>query len=320
MSVVPIGTNSVTALARRFIAPSIADTVYKSNATFFRLNAMNKKQISGGTQIEYPLMVSRMASGGFYQGSNILTVTPSDTVVNAAWAWKQAYVPIVVDGLTRIRNNSPAAIAQYIDVQAAQSKMEMAEILGTGLWQDGIVNPLALDGISAIVDNGTDTSIYGGLSRAQYPALNAQVDSTTTALSLTAMQALVGSATFGGRHPTIGICDQKRWNEYIALNTSIQRFPTGPGGVDEQLAQAGFTNALFNNIPLLVDSHIPSTSMQMVFLNENYLTLHVAEGRDMYIEDFQTPVDQDAMVAKVLWAGNIICNNPQTNAKFTALV
>lgn len=319
MPVTPIGNNTLTAIARRFIAPRIADTVYKSNALLYRLYAMNKVVIKGGTQIESPVIVSRMSSGGFYQGSTVLTVTPSDTVINGAWAWKQAYVPIVVDGLTEIRNGGPAEIAQYIDLMAAQAKMEMSEILGESLWSDGISNPLYLDGISAIVDNGTDTNVYGGISRAQYPQWSAQVDNSTAALTLATMQALVGEATFGGRHPTICITTQKQYNEYYGLNTSIQRFVAGPGGVDEQLAQAGFTNVLFNGIPLLVDSHVPAASMQMVFLNENFLTFYVAEGRDMYVEDFQTPVNQDARVSKILWAGNIVSNNPQTHAKFTAL-
>jgi hypothetical protein len=37
------------------------------------------------------------------------------------------------------------------------------------------------------------------------------------------------------------------------------------------------------------------------------------------LQDFQTPVDQDAMTALLLWAGNLVCGNVQRQGKFTAI-
>ena len=84
----PIGTNEINSISRRYIYPTLVDNVYRSNLMFFRLNARNKKMLQGGYQIEIPLVYTRFAAGGFYQGFDMLDISPSDTVKNAAFDWK----------------------------------------------------------------------------------------------------------------------------------------------------------------------------------------------------------------------------------------
>lgn len=312
----PIGTNVVTSIARRFILPEIVDNIYNSNALFFRLYRANKRIVRGGTQIEVPLMYTRFNSGGMYTSYDLLDLTPQDTVKNGAWDWKQAYVPVVVDGLTLIKTDSPDAIADYIRLYFAQSEMEMAEILGTGMWGSGGGN--AIDGLTlAVATSGT----YGGLLRSSNSWWQSQVDTSTATLTLSALQTTFGTASVGGRHPTIIISKQAQYNRYWALNTSIQRFPVEPSGSDEQLAAAGFSNVLFNGVPWVVDSHVPvdaGTSRDPIYmLNEDYIWLAVSPRADFYMEDFQTAINQDAMVAKLLWAGNLVVNNCARQAKMT---
>lgn len=321
MAVTPIGTDVVTALSRRYILPEIADNVYNSNPFFFRANASLRKEVQGGFQIEVPLMYQNMTSYGWYSGFDQLNTAPSDTVQNAAFMWKQAYVNVSVDGLTMIRVSSPEAVANFISSQFAQAQMQMADLLGAGLWSDAVTNQKAIDGLLGAIDGGSVTPSYGGLSRSTYGFWNSQVDDSTTSQTLTALQALFGSCTYGGQHPTIIASTQHQYNNYWALNTSFTQYPKQPVGSDEQLAQAGFTNLLFNNVPWIVDSHIPTTGSDgnLFFINENFLKFIVASSVDFYLEDFQTPVDQDAMVSKLLWAGDLVLQNCQVQGKFTAL-
>ena len=90
-----------------------------------------------------------------------------------------------------------------------------------------------------------------------------------------------------------------------------------PQGMDEQLAQAGFTNLLFNGVPMVVDSHAPAGDM--FFLNEDYMTLVVASQADFRMNDFREPVNQDAMVSLLLWAGNMVFYNVQRQGKLTGI-
>lgn len=320
MAVTPIGTNTVTALSRRLILPRIADNVYNSNVLFYRWYHANKFVQQGGTQIEQPLMYKRMAAGGSYQGYQLLNVTPTDSIQNAAFAWKQYFSPVTVDGLTLLRADSPLAIADFVATQFKQAEMDLSDQLGAGLWSDG-TNANDIDGVLEAVDNGTIQSSYGAIVHSGNTWWNSQIDSSTTTMTLAALQSLFGSCTSGGRSPTIGFATQANYNRYWALNLSPQQFPVQPGGKDMQLAQAGFENLLFNGMPLLVDSHIPTTGSEgnLFFLNEDYWQVVTASRADFHLQDFQTPVNQDAMTALLLWAGNAVCSNIQRQGKFTAL-
>ena len=315
MGATPVGTDVVTAISRRWILPEIADNVYNSNPLFFRMNRMGKKKVQGGYQIELPIMYARFAAGGWYTGFDALNISPSDTAKNAAFNWKQAYVPVTVDGLTLVRAASMEAVANFLSYYFGQAEMELAEIIGSALWSTAPPNNQP-DSVPTAVDNGTLEATYGGITRSGNTFWNGQIDSTTTTLTFSAMQAIFGSCTFGGRHPTIILTDQHEYNNFIGLFTATTYFERGPGGYDEVLAQAGWTNALFNGVPVVVDSHVPTgiegSAHSMWMLNENFMNLIVARGVDFRLEDFVTPPNQDAMVAKLYWMGDLCFNNLQT--------
>lgn len=311
----PIGVNVVTSIARQFIVPEIADNVYKSNAVLFRLLRANKRIIQGGTQIEHPLMYAQMAAGGPYSALDVLDVSPSDTIKNGAWDWRQYYVPVSVDGLTLIKTDSPEAIANFLTQYFAQAEMQMAENLGVGLWTDGVTNTKHIDGFKGAVDDTTVLTTYGGINRSTNTWWKSQIDTATATQTLAALQALFGKCSEGGRHPTLIASQQTQYNNYWALNTAIQTFPVEPMGHDEVLAQSGFTNLLFNGVPWIVDSHVPTN--HIFYLNEDYITLVISPRADFFLEDFQVPIQQDAIVAKLFWAGNLVLSNVQRQGKFT---
>jgi len=322
----PIGTNVVNSISRRYIMPDITDQIYNSNAVFYRINQSNKRIIRGGFQIETPLMYSKFITGGPYEGFDVLDVAPSDTVKNGAWQWRQQYVNVTVDGLTLIKTDSPEAIANFLQMYFAQAEMQMSDNLGTGLWSSG-TNTKQIDGLGMAVDDGGVTATYGGITRASNTWWNAVLSSTAT-MTLSLLQTMWGNTQYGGRHTTLIASRQEQYNRYWALSAGggtngIQRFPVGPGGHDEQLASAGFTNLLFNNAPWIIDSHVPdgpnSSNSAVYFLNEDYIWLAVSPRADFWMEDFQTPVNQDAMVAKLLWAGNLVVTNCKSQGKLTGI-
>lgn len=315
-----IGTNVVTSISRRYILPEITDNIYRSNVVFFRLHQANKKLIRGGTQIEAPLMYSRFGNGGPYSGFDLIDVSPNDTIKNAAWDWKQHAVVVSVDGLTLIKTDSPEAVANFIQLYFAQAEMEMAENLGVGIWSAG-TDVKDIDGLGAAVDDGGVAASYGGITRSSNTWWNSQDDSTTGTLSLSALNSMHGSCTEGGRHPTLIASRREQYNRFWNLNVINQEFPVQPSGHDEQLASAGFTNQLFNGVPWVVDNHVfdgPNTSnSSIVFLNEDYINLAVSPRADFFLEPFQSPVNQDAMVAKMLWAGNLVVTNCARQGKLS---
>lgn len=320
----PIGANVVTSIARRHIMPQITDNVYGSNPVFFRFNKSNRKMIQGGTHIEVPLLYKRFTAGGPYSGYDVLTVTPQDTIKSAAVDWAQYYTHVTIDGLTLIKTDQPEAIANIISLLHQQAEMEMAENLAVGLWSNGSTNPKDMVGLEAIVDDGTVAATYAGLTRASNTWWNAQVDAATAALTETALNTFFHRCSQGGKHPTLIVSRQEQYNRMWVLgNTKFNYTSNMPGMYDQQLMSAGFSNILFNGTPWVVDPHVfngPNASNSaIVFLTEDFLSLVVSPRADFYLEDFQTPHDQDAMVSKLLFAGTVISMNNQTQGKMTAV-
>lgn len=322
MPVSAIGENVVTAISRHFILPKITDNVYGSNVLFFRLNAANKKLIRGGTHLEVPLMYDEMSGGGPYSGFDQLDTTPSDTVKNAAFPWRQYYQTVSVDGLTMLKTDSEMAIANFIELQFQQAEMQMAHWLGKGIWSDGTV-PKAIDGLEAAIDDSTVAPTYGGLSRASNEFWKSQVDTSTTTLSLPALNAMMGACASGGQHTTLIVSRRGQYDRFWNLNVGNQDYPVGPGLVNDQLAQAGFDNMTFNGRPWVVDDNVfdgpDADDSAIVFLNERFIHFAVASRADFYLEDFVIPHNQDAMTAKLLWAGNVMFSNVARQGKMTAV-
>lgn len=328
----PIGTNTITSIARRWIMPEITDNIYGSNVVLYRLMAQNKRQQQGGEHIEAPMMYARFNSGGAYRGYQTFNTTPSDTLKNAAWDWKQYYVTWQVDGLTLLKADSPDSIVNFLTMQSAQAKMEMAEHLARGLFGDGLgtaaginaspAGVIEIDGFAGLIGTGTTigNSTYGGLSRTANTWWNSSVQgvSSTATMSISNLNSNFHEATRGGNHPTLIVSGQDQYNRFYNLNAGTGGYAVSydrqPMGHDALLAQAGFTNLMMNNTPWVVDSHVgqgvvDANNSRVYFLNENFLHWIVAKRADFYLKPFQEPVDQDAMVASILWAGNLVCTN-----------
>jgi len=313
----PIGTDTVSSIARRYIVPQITDNIYKSNPLFFRLTQANKKMISGGYQIEVPVLFQRFNTGGTYSGFDLLDVAPQDTVKNAVFDWAQYYVTVAIDGRTLLKVDSPDAIANIIQLQFRQAQMEMAENLATGIYSTGS-DAKGIVGLGAAVDDATAAASYAGITRSSNTWWKAVRDASTSTLTMAALNSNLMAATYGGKSPTLIASRYEQYNRYYALAQAYQRFVVPTGGADDQLGSAGFTNLLFNNIPWVVDSHVgdgPNSSNSNIYmLNEEFIDLGVTPRADFELEDFQTPPNQDAMVAKLLWAGQLLVSNCRTHA------
>lgn len=321
-----IGTSTVSSLSRQTIMPEIVDATYDSNILFYRLVRANKKVVQGGTHIEVPIQYARPNNAQAYSGFDPLNSAPFDVVKNARFDWKQYGALVTIDGLTMIKTDTPEAIANFVKTQFELTKTDFCHVLGTDLYAGNAADPDRLTGLAqAVAASGT----YGEISHTN-TYWQSKMDSSTAlaGLSFDLLQTMFSNLTIGREAPTLMIGRRAVYNKLWSLiygtagaNVSI----TVPaGGADEILASGGFTNILFNNVPVVVDSQVDASTGtpsngKLYMLNENWFELAVSPRADMALEDFVTPHDQDAMTAKILWAGELICKNPRLQGAFTAL-
>ena len=314
-----IGQDTLTSLVRHYILPQITDNAYlHNNALLYRLIRGNKRMQQGGTHIEMPVLTPGQTTGGTFSGYDVLNTGQIDRVRNARLDWKQYYVSYSIDQSTLLRADGNLAIANLLQHNGQIATMDLSDRLGSGIFADGVADPKGMDGLGAIL---SASNTYAGIDRTANTWWKASIDSSNTTLTLPLMQGLFQSATIGGTHPTIWFSGQKNYNRLYALNTSATGYGVSynrdPGGHDEVLAQAGFTNLLFENVPVVLDSRIPDTNL--LALNENFLEIFVSPKGDFRVEPFQKPHNQLVYVSTIHWAGNMACTSPRTQAAFTAL-
>jgi len=155
------------------------------------------------------------------------------------------------------------------------------------------------------------SNTYGGISQTTYSWWAAQVDSSTTTLTMSAMQALYGDCGEGSDYPHIIIGDQDMFDRYHALLTPQQRFAS------EDEARGGFKSLLFNGTPVVVDASAPSG--HMIMLNLDYLHLMPHKDENFRMTDFLSPVNQEVKTAKIFWMGVLGGSNNRRQGALTAI-
>lgn len=318
-----VGQDMLTSLSRRWLFPDITDIVYGSNPVFFRLNQGRKMAVPGGYQLEAPVVHKDFTTGGPVSGWDVVAVAPQDTVINAAWSWKGHQKSVVIDEQTLIEANAPEARYNLLRTQFDQAAQSMADDIGTGLMSNGVTNTKEIDGLEGAVDDGGVLTIYGGISRSLYLNWKAQDDSSTGTLSVAALRSSFLTGKSGGRTATVIISRIGQYGRALALGDTYIRYPAGAGGMDEQMYQAGFTNAIVMGCPWVEDSHTfdgPNTSNSAILLlNEDYLTLGVNPSGDFAMSPFYSsiPNGQLGWVSMLQWWGNLLCTNPARQAKLS---
>src|SRR6185503_5619868 len=231
----------------------------------------------------------------------------------------------------------------------------MSTALGQIFYGYGIGNDF--DGLSLIVDDGTNTSTYAGLSRAAFPTINGfLINAPANTLDLATMYAADDGSTISGdmsETTNVILSDQTVWSYYSSLLTPAQfatyngiggSFTNGSTNVGGQAGsglnlKGGATTVDFRGKDYVRDQKAPSGTQ--FFLNEKWFqfrslpintlnmvatTETVTNGAyDKYkVSAFQfrnyiQPVGQLAEVGIFVMYGNLICLNPNRTAKVSGI-
>jgi hypothetical protein len=306
--------NEISAITEKYFRPKLVDNIFKSNVLLARLRDKQEK-IDGGERMLMPVMYATTTATGAYVGADTLDVTPNDQITSAEFLWKQYYANITITGIDELRNAGDAAKVSFVKSKVQVAEKSLAYAMGNDVYSLG-TDTKTLDGLRHAVNVGSGvyggaSATYAGIDRTAYSWWSAQVDSTTTTLSIAKMESLFGLCTIGNVHPTLIVTTQSIWDSYLALLQPQQRF------VDSKMADAGWANLTFRSVPVVVDNRCPTGYMFM--LNEDYLKLFTHSKRDFKFEPFIKPVNQDIATSKIYWAGIMGCDNPRLQGVMTAI-
>lgn len=303
----PLTYDQISAITEKKFIPKVVDNIFNSNAMFKKLSERQKK-LDGGTKIIVPLNYAQSTAGGWYSGADTLNTTDNDVITAAEFDWAQMYQTISISGRDELKNMGDAQKVDFVKSKVQIAEKSMRDSFGTGLYNAGTDSKAILGARTFVSTSNT----YGGISQSSYSWWGAQVDSTTTTLTIAALQSLWGSCTVDADHPNIITSLQSGFDKYYALLQPQQRF------MDEGMAKGGFTSLMFNGAPWVVDSHVPSSAYVYMF-NLDYLDLQVHKERDFKFEAFEKPLNQDVRVAKILWMGALTSSNNRMHGVMNAI-
>lgn len=299
--------DQISAITLKYYVPKMYDNIFNSNPLLQRHKKKSYEKVDGGTSVMVPLNYAVPSASGWYAGYDTLSTTDNDQITAAEYSWKQLYTNISVSRLDELKNSGDAAILGFVKNKVKISEKQMEDQLGTGIFSNA-TDAKSIVGIRQII--GTANTV-GGISQSANSWWQAQVDSTTTTLSMSAMMTQYNLATINSAAPSVLITTRSIYNTYYGILQPQQRFS------DSDTASGGFASLLFNGAPMIPDSHCPANSLWM--LNEDYLHLWVHKDEDMRFEPFQKPINQNVKVAKIYWMGAYGSSNIRLQGALTAI-
>lgn len=298
--------SQLSAITQNKIIPKMVDNIFDSNPLLMKLREKSPK-IDGGLAINVPLNYAQATAAGWFSGSDTLDISDNDVMTSASYAWKQAHASISISRLDELKNSGDSAILNFVKNKVKIAEKTLADTLGTGVFNAGTTSN-AFVGLRAIVDSA---STVGGISQSTYSWWRGQEDTSTTTLSISALQTQYSNATINNDSPTLIVGTRANYDRYYNLLQPQQRFQ------DKSMASGGFSSLMFNGTPFVVDSHCPANHIFM--LNLNYLDLYVHKDENFRFEPWVKPTNQNVKVAHIYFAGALTSSNNRMHAKLEAI-
>jgi len=301
-------TSEISALTQKYLIPKLVDNIFASNALFQRAKSKGwYDTLDGGTTINQPLAYAVSGAAGRYSGSQTLDTSDTAQITDAQWDWKEYYASIPITRIDELKNSGKSAVVNHVKSKVQLAEKTLKDTLGTDLFGDGTTSN-SIQGVKLMT---AVTGTYGNVAKATYSWWQAQQDTSTTAITPAAFQALMGDCRVDNDKPTVAATTQDVFDDLWASLQPQQRF------ADEDTLKAGFNNLLINGIPVIVDSHCDSGYLYL--LNENYMSLCVHKDENFRFAPFRQPTNQNVKVAQIFWTGALTSSNCRMQGVFTAL-
>lgn len=337
------------------ITSTVVDTVNRSSEIMKRTVSQPKPW--NGRDFRSPVFTNNSTLGQSFKGTETFDTSIDMNTQQMIWYPTGYAQPVGVSVVERSVNATPAGVIDLYQTSYQYAQNSMITNLGNIFYGFGLGNDF--DGLGLIVDDGTNTSSYAGLTRSAFPTINGTVTAASAGvIDLATMAASDDAATISGdmsETPNMILTNQTVWSLYDSLleptvrseyNVTGGSFIDGNTGLNQPASasdglkfSAGATSVLYRGKPMVRDQKSPSGKMW--FINEKWFefrslplkglnmiatTESVTNGAyDKYkVSAFQfrqmmMPVNQLAEVGIFAMYGNLICRNPNRNAVITGI-
>lgn len=330
----------VTNTTREMFLDKVVDGVLEENPLFESL-VKNSKSWSG-EKVKSAIKVKKGKNSTAYGINDIIPLDsdPDTSRLHFSFDPKFRSKTVAIPLGRLLVNSTSNQEDKFLDLAAAElesSAQDLSDELGEILYGTGTGNDFA--GLESIVDDGTNTLTYGGLTRSAYPtALTSTVVDAGGSLTLAAMRTTMNGAKRGTKKPTVGYCNEEVWGFYEALLQPQERIMKTT--TEQRLSgNTGFDTLFYIGTPIISDEH--ATEETLYFLREKMISFHTVdmaanaefsklspaskqiidsnyEGMNtavFYASDWELPSTTTGFVMQMGIGGEVITRAPRDHAK-----
>jgi hypothetical protein len=307
----PVGNPSFGEIASTTLnehAALLANNIFDNQPYMYWLQQGERvKDFNGGNTIVEPIIHGKNTTVATYAGYDTLAVTAQTGLTAASFDVKQAFATIAIDGFSQMQNAGPQEVIDLLEAKMMQTQESITDFFDEMLINSDGTGNSGKDwlGLLALIGDGTvGPTTVGGIDASD--ALNSWWRSSlnnaaSSALLLSDMATMTNDCSNGTDRPDLILTSQKQYEAYEALLTPQQMFR------DESIANAGFRNLLYKDVPVVYDAYVPDD--KMLFLNSKYLKLRPNRKTWFTTTPFVRPHNQDAVYAQVLMGGQQTVNS-----------
>lgn len=344
-----LGTR-VTTTTQSKLMPKVIDTILNSNV--FATRMLTKALKWNGERLKFPVKYAKNTTGTSFAGFDTFSTAATDNRVNLEFVPKfyQITCALPLDELSANQSNAEQKILDLAKLELASTAQDAADDIGTMFYSTGAGNSSKdFLGLEAIVDDTTNITTYGTLSRNTYTTLKSTVTASSGTVSLAKMSTLYNACTSGSQKPTLGLCSETIFalyesllqpQERIAKDVSLMKSSGNMGKVGTgMIGGTGFTGLFYKGFPILADEK--ATSGVLYFVNEDFLDFYAlpmamttpvayrsqidgndysdVEGLGFSSTDWITPTNSASVVKHIYLGGELVSANPKRHAKLTGI-
>jgi hypothetical protein len=305
-----INYDTIGSITDPLISQKVADNITQNIPVLYLLDKMgNKEYENGGTQYNIPVF-KEMQTVQAYSGLTNLSYTDEDPITSAYYNRKLLTIPVTLTGQKLLINggDTKEAIIDYATTVIETAQEGMKSGMATQIFSANAEADLGITGLQNLVSSTPTTGTSGNLARATYTWWQNYQTTCTTNWStngLISLRTAFVNLVRGQEVPTLGIMTAATWiNFHRSLTSTINyNLPTP----NTQSGDLAFQHLYFQGVPFMFDYNTPANTVYL--LNLKYMKFLVHAKRDMVFRDFIAPIDQDALVGRLYWAGNLVCSN-----------
>lgn len=295
----------------------LADSVTKNNALLTRLKARGKvKPVSGGRTIVQEIAYQENGTFKRYSGYDVLNISPSDVFTAAEYNYAQAALAVSISGLEQLQNSGDSALIDLLEQRIDNAETTLTNNIAVDCYSDGTADGgKQIGGLGLLVPDSPSSGTVGGINRAtwsfwrsiKFGSVADGGGAATTSNIQSYMNRLYLQLNRGADKPDLIIADNNYFRLYLESLQAIQRISK-----QTDVGQAGFDTLQYMGADVVLDGGYGggATANHMWMLNTKYIFFRPHSDRNFApMGGDRQPINQDAVVKLVGWAGNMTLSN-----------